>query len=255
MLDRWLANLDELSFDKRQLEVVFLLDSNDQKMVQKLSEFLLMRDYGGSKLFVTDKDPRLTFDHSPAPRRQRIAIIKDISKELIGNSQFVLGLEDDTLVPADSLIKMINFMQQHPMAGFIQGSEVNRWGFRVLGAWKADNTTDPQRMATIPYQPEGIEEIDAGGFYCYLTPTTLYKKADYRAGETPFGVDTLYSFDLRQQGWKAYIDHSIQCEHYYIKGLVTEPRVLVPDTNVTTAAWVKRGKQWVLENPVKSLTN
>lgn len=199
---------------------------------------------------LTGKSARQTYDHSPAPRRQRIAEVKEISKDLIGDSQYVFGLEDDTLCPPNALTRLVKFMDAVPEAGMIEGVEVNRWGFKVLGAWKVDDVHNPTKIGTIPFKAGGYDEIDGGGMYCYLTPTKLYKMAEYHNEQSPFGVDVNYGLDLRKQGLKCFIDWAVKCEHYYLKGLSDEPRVLIPDETVAVAEWELRDGKWELAHPV-----
>lgn len=253
MVDKWLESFDKLEFDRKQMQVVFLIDSDmdsDQHMYFKLLNYARDGKFASYEVFLTGKPARQTYDHATEPRRIRIAQIKEMSKQLIGNSQYVFGLEDDTLCPPDTLKKLVRFMDAVHEAALIEGAEVNRWGFKVMGAWKVDNVQQPTKIATMPYKPTGYDEIDGAGMYCYLTRTKLYKDAHYHNEQSPFGVDVNYGFDLRKAGWKCFIDWSIKCEHYYLKGLVDKPRVLVPDETVAVAEWELTDGKWELAHPV-----
>lgn len=250
MVDRWTKSIEALEFDQAKLRLVILVDSDDIELCAELGAWASGQDFHSYAVTYTGKPKRQLYDHSAELRRNMIVKMKEHSKQLIGHSEFVFGIEDDTIVPPDSLKKMLAFMRQNQNVGFIQGAEVNRWGFKVMGAWRCDDLAVPTRMGTLPFKDEGIEEIDGGGFYCYLTRTNLYKFVKYQNNGIPFGVDVSYGIALRELGYQNYIDWSIKCEHYYLQGLATEPKVLIPDNTVATATWVVKGDQWVLESPV-----
>lgn len=250
MIDRWTKSIEALDYDKTKMRLAILVDSDEFELWDRLGSWAAKQGFHSYVVKPTMKPKRQTYDHSAEVRRNRIVEVKGLSKQIIGQSEFVFGIEDDTIVPPDSLKKMMAFMWQNQNVGFIEGAEVNRWGFKVMGAWRCDDLAIPTRMGTIPFKDEGVEEIDGGGFYCYLTRAHLYKQATYQNNGIPFGVDVSYGISLRELGYQNYIDWSIKCEHYYLEGLADQPKVLIPDSSVATATWVLKDGKWVLEAPV-----
>lgn len=65
---------------------------------------------------------------------------------------------------------------------------------------------------------DGIEMIDAGGFYCYLTKFESFMKHEFEPYLQVLGPDVNYGLALRKTGSTNYVDWSIKCEHYDQKG-------------------------------------
>src|SRR5207247_1432698 len=105
-----------------------------------------------------------------------------------------------------------------------------------VGAWKADNVYDITNIKSclpLPLYQTGdnfqlkkspvIEEIDAGGFYCFMTKRDYYIKHEFRPyGRDVFGPDVEFGLSLRREGYKNYIDWSLSCKHMRSDGSALE---------------------------------
>lgn len=189
---------------------------------------------------------RLPFpSHSLLERRTRISAIKNESKAYIPDSQYVFGIEDDTIVPPHALEQLLDDYAAYPHAGFIEGVELGRWGIPYIGAWRTDNPWSPSVIESV--LPDGAVEcmeIDAGGFYCYLTTRDLYRAFDYRPfGNNTLGPDVAYGLYLRQNGYQNYIDWRVSCEHRTRQG----KGITIANSTPRVAAMVLKDGVWCQE--------
>lgn len=160
-------------------------------------------------------------------RRMRIAKINNYAKQFIQDCKYIFGIEDDTLFPTDALRKLKKHYETKPFAGFIEGVEVGRWGVPSIGAWIADDIYDPSRIESV-MPGKGIQEIDAGGLYCYLTKRESYEQHDFTDfKQYGLGPDVGFGLDLRQQGLKNYIDWTIDCAHGTKHGEITAKNTVI----------------------------
>lgn len=151
-------------------------------------------------------------------RRVRIAQIHNELKPLVGDCQYVFGLEDDTIPPSSALRLLLADYGIAPHAGFISGVEPGRWGVPYIGAWRADDVYEPTKLETLP-RGLGIEEIDAGGFYCFLTKREHYVNHHFKPWNgNVLGPDVDYGLALRREGYKNYADFTVCCKHLQADG-------------------------------------
>jgi len=168
-------------------------------------------------------------------RRKAIAELHNFAKAHI-NTEYVFGVEDDTIIPFYAL-EMLgeNFVDG---VGMIEGVEMGRWGVPYIGAWTADNVFEPTEITSLPMS-EGLVEIDAGGFYCFLTKAEYYVAHTFKPFEGGLGPDVDYALALRRQGLKNYALFDVECIHkqnnFDIKFGVTVPRQV---------RMTKKGLQW-----------
>jgi hypothetical protein len=181
-------------------------------------------------------------------RRLRIAAIWNEARELLGPCKYVMGIEDDTIVPSYALERLLAVYGTHPHAGLVEGVELGRWGISHVGAWLADDVYDPKLItSTMPpvhdnaaLEWTNIAEIDAGGFYCYLTKREHFVGHAYKPYDYIAGPDMEFGFSLRQQGYKNYIDWSVQCTHLKDNG----DKITLANTHVDQFTLTKRERGW-----------
>ena len=240
--DDVLHRIDELQIVRSKFEVVFYIDSTDQRLHERLNAWAILQTsmgWNGITLVKSGNPPPTTTD--VIARRGRIVKMKEDSKQYISATELVFGLEDDTIFPSNSFIRLKDIMDKHEACAFAQGVQMGRWGLPVIGAWRVDNVNEPTQMGTVamPEEPE-LVEIDGGGFFCYLTRADLYRSHKYYWKDECFGPDSTYGLGLRKQGYTCYMDTAVVCDH------LTDQGKLVPYARNTVAVtWNKQGERWV----------
>lgn len=241
-LDRFLPHLDEIDMPWDQTEIFFYIDTDEQRIINRIIEFINLRSekYNGSKIVVSG---------NPAPtntrisvQRERIVEMKEKSKHDIKGS-YIFGIEDDTLVPKNAFVKMyVNLTLDYDI-GYIEGVQVGRHGLKMVGAWRQNKLKNPTIQQTLePPKFDNLEPITGGGFYCYLTLAYLYEKIKYRYEAECFGPDVCFVNDVLKEEYKAYIDWSIKTVH------MTPKQDLLVDDKIISAVWKKENSGWQLQS-------
>lgn len=194
------------------------------------------------------KSKQCLFRHKGLPnvgsvkgRRKRIADIHNEIKGRIQPCDYVFLLEDDTLFPTDTLQKFIKTLSEEPFAGFISGIEIGRWGYEMIGAWKADDIYDAKCLTTVALA-KGVQEVDAAGLYCCFMKYDVYKKHTFAPFSDILGPDVNMGLYLRQQGYKNFVDHSIQCKHLTKRGEITVEKANIVQVEIkrTDTGWSQK---------------
>lgn len=211
-VERWLDNLAAVAHDPAQTNLAFIIDSDEPYIANQINKFASSRPYRSLELVMNR-------EHNPnevriAIRRARIAEVKNQSKELIRRhpSQFVIGLEDDTVFnDPETFHNLIRPLEVPTPSGgpigFVEGVQRGRWGANMIGAWRFDDITEPNWAETLLLGSVlTYEDIGAGGFYGYATPAELYLNHDYHwQPDQPWGPDVNYGLWLKQQGYRCLI--------------------------------------------------
>lgn len=164
----------------------------------------------GERLCMQVKPKTKLRQYDIAGRRHRISQLHNIAKKQV-NTEYVFGIEDDTIVPPNALERLGEQMING--VGMIEGVEMGRWGVPYIGAWRADDVNDPKEIISIPKE-NGTVEVDGCGFYCFITRAEYYKAHEFKPFQgNSLGPDIDFSLALRQQGLKNYADFSIECVH------------------------------------------
>lgn len=167
------------------------------------------------KIYHTSKPGASEF--SVGARRERITQTFALGAKYIPlDTDIVFTLEDDTDFGSNSLMLLLwRYMLLKittPKIGLVSGIQVGRWGYKIIGAWKADNPANLTMLKSIEYRNTGnSEEVDATGFYCFITPRELFCNTPFHF--LPFGPDVHYGLDLRVKGYKNFIDWSVITGH------------------------------------------
>lgn len=149
-------------------------------------------------------------------RRHRIAAAHNQARELIAhNDGYIFSVEDDTVIEQHALRRLTEIAIKHRAFGMAEGVELGRWGIPYVGAWKANDIYDLKQLISLENQPRatGEQEIDAGGLYCSLIKTELYKQHTFTS-ENGLGPDINFGIELRQLGYQNYIAWDVRCQHY-----------------------------------------
>ncbi len=209
--------LELLDCDRSQTNLLCYVDG-DLKLFQKTREYVVNSKFNERLCLFRNKGSGSV--SSVHRRRQRIADIHNEIKEFLKETDYVLLTEDDTLMPLNTLTKMLHTAKMKKYFGFISGVELGRWGFTHIGGWRVDNVYNPKRIESV-VRGKGIEEIDASGLYCCLTTKENYVKNFFKPFELVLGPDTDFGINLRQRGLRNYMDFSINCDHLSKQGKIS----------------------------------
>lgn len=224
--------LERLDIDPHHTQTIFYIDTNDPQINKEH-----MKDFINSEIIETRRN---------GPSEMRIAWRRDriienhenVKKYIKPEVQYVVGFEDDTLFDRDAVQRMLTLIQR-PKVGFVEGVQVGRWSHKYVGAWKVDDLENPTKIESL-MPGEGIEEIDAGGWYCFMTKAELFKNIKRRWHDECFGPDVCYGLDVKKQGYKNLIDWGLICGHN------DYGKILLPDSETTKVQFNKKGTLWQL---------
>lgn len=230
-----LNNLDK----PKDTELLLIVDSIDKplvdfidKAIDNLNFSTIRVKYSGN---VAPKD-------NIADRRFRISSLHNLAKlEIPDDCKYVYLHEDDTLAPPDTLTKLLKIFGVEDCA-YAEGVEVGRHKSKYIGGWWADDVNNPEKIISV-LTSDGIEPIDAGGFYCALVDADLYKAHTFEPFDTEgtngLSCDVNFGLWLRRLGYGCYIDWSIQCDHISEKGSVN-----MGNTKIQQVVFERRRNKW-----------
>lgn len=215
-LPRIFAQLELLDCDRAQTNLFTYVDGG-QALFEKARNLTVQSKFAQRLCWFRSKGQ--PSDSSVRRRRERIADIHNEIQEKIGEASYVLLIEDDTLIPLNTIQKLTASYGLYPHAGFVSGVQVGRWGFQMLGGWRTNDPYEPTIITSIPpiEKPELIE-VDAAGLYCCMMRKSIYLRHEFAPFETILGPDVNLGLFLRREGFKNYMDTSIQCAHLTKKG-------------------------------------
>lgn len=198
---------------------------NEQNIIEQLAQQTLKPQ----EVFLhVDKNPAL----SMAGRRKRIAENHKILKAEVEKRQpdLVWQLEGDCDLPKNALEELYAtyLMMRGDDFGYISGIQVGRHGIYCLGAWK--NITEDS-FESLDHKLQGIQEVDATGFYCLLAPTDVWLSGESTWDGEPYGPDVTWGLSIDK---KKYVDMDLKIGHI-IKG-----GVIHPDNPSTCNVWFKK---------------
>ncbi len=215
ILDKLFASL-ELLQTPPNCNLLTIVDTTSTKLFEKVR----------NKTQESRFNERLCIQYKTTPpkqlsipnRRVRIANVHNEIKKYLQKSEFVFGIEDDTIVPTYALKRLLRQYQTKSNAGFIQGAQIGRWGVPYVGAWKADDIYEPTKFTT-QLPSDELQEIDAGGLFCFLTRFETYAKHEFKTFDNnALGPDVNFGMSLRQQGMRNFVDWGIKTKHYNRNG-------------------------------------
>lgn len=240
-LDKLFTSLEFLECDRRFTNLLTLVDGDSNLYVNVRNR--TDKTKFANRLCVQFTSSQSLKQYDILRRRTRISEIHNKAKSLIGTSKYVLGIEDDTIVPSNALVQLVRDYAMYPYAGFIQGAELGRWGIPYVGAWTLDDVYSPTKIESL-LVGDGIQEIDAGGFYCFLTQTQTYKLHEFKSFDgNLLGPDVDFGVELRRQGVINYVDWSIKCTH---KSL--DKDIKFSNTDAKIVSFIKRDGGWRQSN-------
>lgn len=239
--------LHKLDRDGFEIDVIVVIDNSDISEAYVQNMFAKHEAPNISKIISTG-NPGASEGNAHA-RRERITNVWKLAKTAIPEAtQLVFTIEDDTDISANTLQALVGsydvFTAKGVKVGLISGIQVGRWGLKMIGAWKTDNIADPTTWETVPFtRKEILSEVDAAGFYCFITPRELFCSANYIFND--FGADVNYGWEVRKKGYRNFIDWTLPCGH------VMQHKTLLPDESVMVCKYQKIDGKWKLIKPVK----
>jgi len=199
-----------------------------------------------SVLCVQSNNPGYVPTATIPQRRERITSIHNQIRGLLPEDvDYVFSIEDDGILPVNALSWLVNDIQNYKSAGLVTGVELGRWGVPYVGAWKVDDIMDARKIISVESRIGStiVEEIDACGLYCTLIRADLYKQHTF-SSNNGLGPDINLALELRQLGFKNYIDWFIPVTHLTSKNGV---QIEIPATNearIVTLTSLRNSKYW-----------
>lgn len=187
-------------------------------------------------IFYVDTDPATTIE----TRRKRIA---DNHKKLelyvkAYKPDLVWQLEGDCELQPDTLERLIEDYKklESPDLAYISGIQVGRHGLYCLGAW-TDFTEES--FLSLDHTKQGIQPVDATGFYCLLAPADVWLQGQAEWNGEPYGPDVAWGLSLRAKGYKIYVDMDIHVGHIVKRGVI-----LPSHMSTCNALFTKTNGKW-----------
>lgn len=233
-IDDVFKSLADLRCNESETALLCIVNGEADLFV-KARNMVEMSKYG-ERLCLHEKRTRKIRQFDITGRRKRISYLHNVARTHV-NTEYVFGVEDDTIIPANALVKLGE--QMIDGVGMVEGVEMGRWGVPYIGAWIVDNIDEPTEIVSM-HKADGVVDIDAGGFYCFITRAEYYKNHEFKPFDNNgLGPDVDFSLELRRKGLKVLADFDVECIHKAIdrdiKFGVTEPRQI---------KMYKRGNQW-----------
>lgn len=214
---RLFASLEILECDPAQVNLLVYVDG-DYNLFEKARNFTVNSKFADRLCVYREKG--LPNVGSIRGRRKRISEIHNEIKGLLKKVDYVFIIEDDTIIPPNTLKTLLNDYSNYPYAGFISGVQVGRWGYAHIGAWNTDDIYEPSEITSVGID-KGVREIDAAGLYCCLIKFDNYYTHSFSPYESILGPDVDFGIKLRQSGLKNYINYDIKCSHLTKRGEIT----------------------------------
>lgn len=235
---RVFASLELLECDRERTNLLVYVDGDEA--LHEVTANLVDQSKFTDRVCVRGDIPGPRKEFSINTRRRRIAAIHNEIHKLIKPSEYVFLIEDDGVLPANALSRLMADYLAHPHAGFIEGVELGRWGIPHVGAWRADDVYDTKRLESA-MPGAGLEEIDAGGLYATLMRYDLYRKHEFKSYEgDAFGPDIAMGIELRRLGYQCFVDWTVLVDHLRPDGTSMHPKTITP----VQMRFVNEGRYW-----------
>ena len=206
IMGKMIRDLDMGNYEK---EYLIVCDNNeiDRRKIEKSLEGLR-----GEIIFTGNG---LTMGLDADARRMRITQCWNIIRDYLdGRYELVLGIEDDGNFHSGDFLKIESsfkdrYVNNYCRCGFVSGVEAGRWGNKMIGAWRLDESKEIIR--TVPYKKEGLEGVHAAGFYFFVSMAELISSQNFHYNF--FGPDVCFGLDISDRGYLNFIDYSVRVGH------------------------------------------
>lgn len=236
-IEKVITRIELLECEQENTNILCIVDGDDALYVKvrnlvndtKFNERLTVRlDYQGAASTI-----------DIPTRRLRIAAAHNQARSLIKHIDgYVFSVEDDTTFGPRALKRLQRVAVTNRAFGFAEGVELGRWGVPYIGAWRADdiyNVTEIKSIENVIDVEEKtpIENIDAGGLYCTLIKTELYKAHTFTC-ENGLGPDVNFGLSIRQMGYENFLVWQVPCAHHFLNKGVDQKITPLDKTTVVT---------------------
>ena len=226
-LDRYFDWLRGLDWQRDNLHIVALDNSNDAEFSRELKERLAACDLAYS--YVRDRSQALTevgaaeFAGSREHRSRNsytlaahLARLYSVARQHVpGGADFVWCVEDDIEPPPGALHNLCKGLFRYPKAGAITGCARSRFEDQWI-LWRDG------RAFTEPPKEEDYTPVDATGFYCTLLRRPVFEALAFRPTRDWSLKNCAYDWaamhDIVHAGWQVLASGSVRCKHWQADG-------------------------------------
>jgi len=245
VVDDFFNMLDSMDLPRPEMELIVLVDTCDKKFIKKINDKLAWinryAEFGRTFSMATGNKPLPKNAHN-IERRMRIIENWNLAKKMFGDTKWFFGLEDDTICYRDTFWHLFNTFI------FNDGNELRTPDSRILyvegvqayrqvdavGVWKVDK----DEAYTLSPKSSGVDPIEGGGFYCFLSYTNLIKKHKFECKNGLFSSDVNFVYWLSKKG-TCLVNWAIQCGH-----LLDDGTILYPDGR-GQIGYIKKNGEWI----------
>lgn len=133
------------------------------------------------------------------------------------NFDYLFSVDSDIVLPADSLVKMLNHDVDVVSGVYIQ----RKPGEEILEIYRKNDFGGVSNVSFKQLQPAGLHEIDGCGFGCVLVKSDIIRKIGYPQFVYHSAIDHMNTIsedvhfcrEAQKHGAKLYVDSSIICKH------------------------------------------
>jgi hypothetical protein len=231
------ASLELLECDRERTSLLAFVDGEADLFLTARN--LVEQSKFADRLCVQGNIPGERREFSINTRRRRIAAVQNACRDLVQPCDYVLLTEDDTVMPHDTLSKLIADHLSHPHAGLVTGVQYGRWGINHLGLWSVDDPYEPTKIESLMPGSE-VMEVDGAGLYACLMRYDLYVKHEFKPFGDALGPDFEVGISLRRLGYKNYADFDVWVDHFKPDGLA----ITRTNTKPAQMRFVREGTSW-----------
>jgi len=185
-------------------------------------------------VFYIDKKPARGIEK----RRKRISDNHGYLRLMVRkyNPDLVWQIEGDCDLPEDCLARLVQHYHNlyDKNFGFVSGVQVGRHGLYCLGAWHFND--DRTRFNSVDYKLDGLQRVDATGFYCLLAPTDVWLSGVASYNGERYGPDVNFGLSIKKD---KYVDMNLEIGHIF-KGGIIRPS----DISTCNATFWLENNQW-----------
>lgn len=227
------------ALDKPDDTELLIITDGDEELEKKVDRRLDTVSFKKVQVISFGDSPREDIDS----RRWRISEIHNKARKYV-TGEYVFLTEDDTTYPPDTINRLLRAFKQSLHCRFAQGVELGRRKTPYVGAWMADDISNPNKISSLmPNSQASLQLIDAGGFYCALVDANEYSNHIFepfdKQGKMGLSCDVNFGMSLRQEGYLCYMDWGVQCDHIGEKGSVN-----LGNTKPVQVIFEKRKGEW-----------